>query len=107
MSSRMGKAQRPEDLQAFRFQIGSGEFVILSYATSLSRRVRELTPAEHDVLRHVLAGATNARIAAVRRTSKNTVANQVASIFRKTGVCSRAELAAFVATERGGRSWDR
>jgi len=104
MSSRTGKVQRPEDLQAFRFQIGSGEFVILSYATSQSRRVRDLTPAEHDVLKQVLAGASNAKIAAVRKTSKNTVANQVASIFRKTGVCSRAELAAFVATQRGGRN---
>ena len=42
----------------------------------------------------VLAGLANAAIARRRGTSARTVANQVASIFRKLGVQSRAELAA-------------
>jgi DNA-binding NarL/FixJ family response regulator len=41
----------------------------------------------------VLRGASNAQIAAARAKSARTIANQVASIFRKLGAHSRAELA--------------
>lgn len=54
----------------------------------------ELSAAEREVLGLVLDGCANATIAALRRTLPRTVANQVASIFRKVGVGSRAELEA-------------
>ena len=56
--------------------------------------LRTLSPAEREVLRLVLDGRDNASIAAERGTSPRTTANQVASIFRKLRVSSRAELAA-------------
>jgi DNA-binding CsgD family transcriptional regulator len=62
-------------------------------ASSSAPRLPDLTAAERDVLRAVLAGKGNAEIAARRGTAVRTVANQVARIFRKSGVRSRAELA--------------
>lgn len=56
-------------------------------------RASPLTSAEEQVARAVMAGATNAEIAAARGRSVNTVAKQVASVFRKLGVRSRIELA--------------
>ena len=52
-----------------------------------------LTQAEHEVAVLVLLGLTNQEIADVRDTSVNTVKNQVASVFGKVEVNSRAELA--------------
>jgi DNA-binding NarL/FixJ family response regulator len=56
--------------------------------------VGRLSKAERVVLEAMLAGRTNEAIAKDRGTSVHTVGNQVASIFRKLGVSSRAELAA-------------
>lgn len=56
-----------------------------------------LTDAENEVMSHAVRGASNAEIAALRGTSRRTVANQLASIYRKLGLCSRSELAAYVA----------
>jgi DNA-binding CsgD family transcriptional regulator len=52
-----------------------------------------ITPAERAVIACLLSGMSNAETAKHRGTSARTVANQVASIFRKLGVFSRAELA--------------
>jgi DNA-binding NarL/FixJ family response regulator len=52
-----------------------------------------LTAAERDVCERLSRGQSNARIAFERGTSVSTVANQVAAIFQKAGVCSRSELA--------------
>ena len=54
----------------------------------------KLTRAERAVALHVLDGWSNARIAKARGVSIRTIANQLASLFRKTAVYSRAELAA-------------
>lgn len=51
-----------------------------------------LSPAEADVVRAIIRGATNEQIAVERCRSIRTVANQVASAFRKLGVGSRGEL---------------
>lgn len=53
---------------------------------------KELTSTEREVARLVAAGFTNAEIAAVRRRSERTVANQVASILRKLRVPSRHQI---------------
>ena len=57
-----------------------------------------LTPAEREVMTLLLAGKSNGEIARQRKTAVRTVANQVASLFRKLGVGSRAALAARVAS---------
>ena len=54
----------------------------------------DLGAGEKEVLALLLDGCDNASIARARGTSARTTANQVASIFRKLGVASRAELAA-------------
>jgi DNA-binding NarL/FixJ family response regulator len=51
-----------------------------------------LTSAEQAVLRKIVAGWSNAEIAAARGTSTRTVANQVASLLRKFRVTSRHQL---------------
>jgi DNA-binding NarL/FixJ family response regulator len=56
------------------------------------------TAAERDVASMLLAGRSSAEIAGARSTSKRTVANQLASIYRKCGVSTREELAASLLT---------
>jgi DNA-binding NarL/FixJ family response regulator len=53
-----------------------------------------LTAAEREIETMMMAGWSNAAIAAARHSSLSTVANQVRSIFSKRGVSSRAELLA-------------
>ena len=52
----------------------------------------ELTSAERDVLTRVVRGESNSAIATSRKTSVRTIANQVASLLRKTGAASRFDL---------------
>jgi DNA-binding CsgD family transcriptional regulator len=56
------------------------------------RELGRLTDAERVVALFALDGRTNAQIADIRRCSPRTVANQVASAFRKLGVRCRLEL---------------
>lgn len=53
-----------------------------------------LTPAERRVADAVLRGASNQEIAQATGRSVRTIANQLAAIYRKLGVGSRAGLAA-------------
>jgi DNA-binding CsgD family transcriptional regulator len=70
-----------------------GNSAVLSF--ELARGPRGcLTPAESEVVAHLLRGDSSAEIATQRGTSLHTVNNQVASIFRKLGVRSRLELVA-------------
>lgn len=70
------------------------------FASQRRARPREatLSPGERAVVALVERGLSNAEIAASRGTSTHTVANQVARVFRKLGVGSRAELATWSAT---------
>jgi DNA-binding NarL/FixJ family response regulator len=52
----------------------------------------QLTSAERAVLVRVVRGESNQAIAAARNTSVRTIANQVASLLRKTGAASRFDL---------------
>lgn len=53
-----------------------------------------LTEAEHEVMQAIFAGKSNDAIAKERGRSARTVANQIASIFKKHRVGSRSELVA-------------
>jgi DNA-binding CsgD family transcriptional regulator len=70
-----------------------GSFAVLSFTLPDRAARARLSPAEAEVVRLVLAGQTNRSIATLRGTTPRTVANQIASIFRKLGVSSRLELA--------------
>ncbi len=81
----------PGDVTALESE--DGELVVLSFALPGDNEI-SLSSAESDVARHILAGRSNSEIAALRGCSTRTVANQVASLFRKLGVRSRLELVA-------------
>jgi DNA-binding CsgD family transcriptional regulator len=66
-----------------------------------------LTPAERNVLERVLAGESHGEVAQARGISTRTVANQVASAFKKLGVRSRMELAAKLERGAGPKSHTR
>ncbi|MET0727384.1 MAG: response regulator transcription factor [Acidimicrobiales bacterium] len=53
-------------------------------------RIAALTEREHDVLRHMASGATNAEIAAALMVSEATVKTHVGAIFSKLGARDRA-----------------
>lgn len=88
--SRTGR--RPVALRATRVDVGAGKYVLLSFPRSHDL-LDPLTPAERQVALAVLAGLSNA-VARMRGSSPRMVANQLATIFRKLEVRSRAELAA-------------
>ncbi len=56
-----------------------------------------LAPAEHAVISLLIEGQCYSEIAQLRHTSIRTVANQVASGFRRLGVSGRAELLCLLA----------
>jgi len=87
--------RRPEveALRGFTMRVGGRELLVLSAAPP-SGGAEGLSGAEREVMEALLRGDSNAAIAHRRRRSARTVANQVASVFRKLGVGSRAELAA-------------
>ena len=70
----------------------------MSFPVAPNANLDALTQAEQDVLQLMMAGSSNRQIAHARGSSSRTVANQIASIFRKLGVASRAELAALLNT---------
>jgi DNA-binding CsgD family transcriptional regulator len=82
-ATKLGLRSRAELIKvaAALFGVSSG-----SIATS------KLSPAEREVLDLLRRGLSNAQIAALRSRSGNTVANQIASILRKTEAPSRRTL---------------
>lgn len=58
-------------------------------------RIDHLTEREHDVLRHMARGATNAEIASLLAVSEATVKTHVGAIFAKLGVRDRAAAIVF------------
>ena len=79
----------------FNLEIEGVELVVLSRPTKRKALVA-LTRTERAVAMGLVRGESNARIAERRGTSTRTVANQVATIYRKLGVGSRRELAALL-----------
>lgn len=59
-----------------------------------------LSYGEAEVLRLLIGGATHAQIAKQRATSCRTVANQLATTFRKLGVSGRGALTAYLILHR-------
>ena len=92
----------PGDVRAHALRLGSGSYVLLSFARGGEEAVsgsaglagHGLTTAEQEVARGLLAGLSNVEIARLRGSSARTIANQAASLYAKLGVHSRAELAA-------------
>jgi DNA-binding NarL/FixJ family response regulator len=88
----------PRGLRAAHFKLGAEEFAVLSFELPVVVLPAQLTKAECAVTTALLNGKRNAEIAQARRTAVRTVATQVAAIFRKLGVTSRAELVALLSS---------
>jgi DNA-binding NarL/FixJ family response regulator len=73
--------------------VGGEGVLVVQLPSRAERRLSGLCPSEREVARGLINGKSNAEIAESRGTSRRTIANQVASIFRTFGVRSRAELA--------------
>jgi len=72
----------------------TGAFVGFRLPLEPSSRVASLTPTEREVAIALTRGWSTASVASQRAVSPATVANQIASVFGKLSVSSRAELAA-------------
>jgi DNA-binding NarL/FixJ family response regulator len=59
----------------------------------------KLSACEMAVARLLIEGNSHAEIARQRRTSARTVANQIASVYRKLGVSGRIELLCYLVSE--------
>jgi DNA-binding CsgD family transcriptional regulator len=83
----------PKGLEAHAFTVGADDFVLLMVPRLAPVLPSTLTAAECDVARLANEGRSNVEIARKRRTSRNTVANQLRSIYQKLGISNRVELA--------------
>ena len=86
-------------VHVFRVAI-RGEEVLVVSLPSARLELSELTPAERAVATDAALGLSNLQIAKRRQRSHRTVANQLASAFRKLGVSSRADLVARFARDQ-------
>lgn len=77
---------------------GSSELTLLLHTPDAWLTAR-LTRAEREIVRARLAGATHVQIAERRERSPRTIANQLASAFRKLRVSGRAQLMVTLANE--------
>jgi DNA-binding CsgD family transcriptional regulator len=89
----------PRGLRCDHLDVNGEEYLVLDFPAAGAARVEDpgpwsLTVAEREVAAAAVAGRSNREIAAARGASTRTVANQLASIYRKLGINSRAELAA-------------
>lgn len=91
-----------EGLRAAALRWHGDELIVISYRLAEPDRQNALTAAERAVTRLALEGLSNREMAVRRRASERTIANQLASVFRKLNLGSRRELAAltFTGTKR-------
>lgn len=86
----------PNALRVTHGHIGELEVIVCSFPVAEPTLPPVLSEAERFVAMGILEGKSNQQIADERGTALRTVANQVASLFAKCGVSSRAELVAFL-----------
>jgi DNA-binding NarL/FixJ family response regulator len=90
------KAAREQDFSraaSSSFVSGSeSELLVLSVMRPERRVSGRLPRAESSVLQHLVEGRSHAEIASLRGTSERTIANQLASIFRRLSVSGRNDL---------------
>ena len=91
----------PAGLRAVVEGYGPDERLFLYYRCPSWRLPPTLSVAERTVVLDLLDGASRRDIAFSRGTSPRTVANQMASIFRKLRVGSRVELLAALRSRQG------
>ena len=85
-------------------RVGNLELLVATYPLAEAAALELLSGAERNVALLACAGLKNRDIAKRRGSAERTVANQLASIFRKLGVASRAELAVLLSSAEIGTS---
>ena len=78
---------------AVSLEVDGSAFVVVPVSTMLPAM---LTPSQCEIVRCLLHGSSDAEIAVQRKTSKRTVANQLARIYRQLGVGSRYQVVALL-----------
>lgn len=91
--------RRPSGLRV-EGEADDGSTVIVSFRVPEPDWQNLLTDTEAVIARDVLSGLSNADIARKRGTAVRTIANQVASIYRKLEVRSRLELSLYALAGR-------
>lgn len=71
------------------------EIDALGRAIAAQFKAWQLTPAEVDIAGLMLKGASLKEIALLRDTSEATIRQQAQQVYRKSGLCGRAELSAY------------
>jgi DNA-binding CsgD family transcriptional regulator len=77
---------------------------VLAAASSGRMLAGVLPPAEEQVLHQLLDGRSHAAIAALRGTSPRTIANQLATAFRRLGVSGRLQILALLCAHQSARA---
>lgn len=81
------------EVQSVSLQLAGEELRVVSWAPGVTREsLASLSASEREVAHAAAQGMSNTEIASTRSTSVRTVANQLATIYRKLGVRSRMEL---------------
>ncbi|MBL8911281.1 MAG: response regulator transcription factor [Archangium sp.] len=80
-----------------KFRLRGARYAVLSEPIERDE-AEALTASEADVMTLLLEGLSNKEIAKKRGRAVRTIANQIASLFRKLGVNSRSELMALNAS---------
>jgi DNA-binding CsgD family transcriptional regulator len=83
-----------KQVRSSRFIARGEEHLVISFPLVPAEISEALSQGELEVVLAVLGGKSNREIGAQRGTSERTVANQLASIYRKLGIGSRRELVA-------------
>lgn len=94
-------------LEVYEYSVAGAELTLIVHPSPGRALFDSLTSAERTVLDGLLEGLSNAELARSRGVAERTIANQLASIYRKLGVGSRSEvaaLAAFSKAQPGGPS---
>lgn len=89
----MAREDAAEPVEVEAFYVDDVEFVLFEMPAACSN-LPKLTDAEAQVVSMLLAGKRIADVASMREVSYRTVANQLASVYRKLQVTSAAELMA-------------
>lgn len=92
----------PPGLEVSRMTVGEQELALLTFPLRPPALPDSFSGAEREIALAVLEGRSNAEIAADRKTSVRTVANQIGAMFRKLGVHSRPEFVVALGAARTG-----
>lgn len=85
-------ASAPRGLRATRVHYGDVDYLIVTYPPARWSLPECLSRTERSIVFDLIAGGSQQSIARARGTAPRTIANQIASIYRKLRVHSRIEL---------------